>query len=138
MVISKMLGHAMRKGIIGRNVATLAEAPRASHKEQQVWTSEERMKFLVACRDDRLYPVWVMALSTGLRRGELAGLRWSDIDLERGALTVRATRVCVAYQVAESLPKTAKGRRTLALAPEVVSVLKAHRARQRRESPREW
>jgi len=82
---------------------------------------------------DRLAPLWLMALTTGLRRGELAGLRGSDIDLAAGKLTVSVARVVVGYKVVDSGPKTPKGKRTIAVAASVIDALKVHRARQVKE-----
>jgi integrase len=66
-------------------------------------------------RDDRLYALWLLVATTGMRRAELAGLRWGDIDFARARLTPRLPRVVVNYQVHESDAKTASGRRSLAL-----------------------
>ena len=69
----------------------------------------------------------------GMRRGEILGLRWSDLDLGAGRVAVRRPRILVDYQVQVSEPKTAKGRRSLALDPVTVAALRAHRARQAEE-----
>jgi integrase len=66
-------------------------------------------------------------------RGEILGLRWSDLDLDAGRVAVRRPRILVDYQVQVSEPKTAKGRRSLALDPVTVAALRAHRARQAEE-----
>ena len=70
---------------------------------------------------------------TGLRRGELCGLQWGDVDLETGALRVARARVVVEYQVIESAPKTAKSARTIGIDPVTVVALRQHRARQAAE-----
>ena len=84
-------------------------------------------------RGDRLYAAWLLAATTGMRRGEILGLRWSDLDLDAGRVAVRRPRILVDYQVQVSEPKTAKGRRSLALDPVTVAALRAHRARQAEE-----
>jgi integrase len=66
----------------------------------------------------------------GLRRGELVGLRWQEVDLAKGRIAIRHTRIMVAGKPATAEPKTAKSRRSLTLAPEVLDALRAHRARQ--------
>lgn len=71
-----------------------------------------------------------MALTTGMRRGELLGLRWADVDLAVGRLVVKQTVVSVGYQVQFSEPKTARSRRTISLDPSTVATLKAHRSHQ--------
>jgi integrase len=84
-------------------------------------------------RDDRLYALWLLVATTGMRRAELAGLRWSDMDFARARLTPRMPRVVVNYQVHESDTKTASGRRSLALDPATLEALREHRRRQAEE-----
>ena len=78
----------------------------------------------------RLYPLWHTLAMTGLRRGEALGLRWQDVDLEAGRLAVRRALVPCGREVLVSEPKTARGRRVVALDPETVEVLKRQAARQ--------
>jgi integrase len=82
-----------------------------------VWSPAQLRVFLDHVRNDRLYAAWLLAATTGMRRGEILGLRWSDVDLEAGRLSVRQPRIVVDYRVRVSEPKTAKGRRSLALDP---------------------
>ena len=133
ITLSKAPTHAVKKGVLPRNIAKNAETPTAQATEQEPWTTAELARFLEVTLGDRLYPAWLLALTTGLRRGELAGLRWSDIDLAAGKLTVSVARVVVGYKVLDSGPKTAKGRRTIDVAASVIEALKAHRARQVKE-----
>ena len=84
-------------------------------------------------RDDRLYALWHTLAMTGLRRGEALGLRWEDVDLEAGRLCVRRAHVPSGREVVVSEPKTARGRRVVALDPETVTVLKGQAARQLQE-----
>jgi integrase len=133
ITVSKALSHAVKKGVLAKNVAKNAETPAAHAAEQTPWTAEELAKFVETTQSDRLYPAWLLALTTGLRRGELAGLRWSDLNLDEGTLTVSVARVVVGYKVVDSTPKTPKSRRTIALAPAVVETLKGHRTRQKAE-----
>ncbi len=93
----------------------------------------ETVHFLDATKADRLHALYLTALATGMRRGELAGLRRSDIDLDPGKLTIASARVVVGYAVIETGPKTAKGRRTIAIAPAVVDSLMSHGRRQLEE-----
>ncbi len=69
------------------------------------WSIEEARAFRDATEADRLGPLWQLALGTGMRRGELMGLRWIDVDLDAGTLHVRHTRVAVGYQVTTGTPK---------------------------------
>jgi integrase len=133
VTISAALTHAMRKGVLARNVATMADPPRPRDREQAIWTDEQTTRFMDATKDNRLHALYLLAVTTGMRRGELAGLRWEHIDLDAGKLTVASARVVVGYAVVESGPKTAKGRRTIAIAPGVVEALRAHRRRQLEE-----
>lgn len=94
------------------------------------WTPDELRLFLAAIATHRLAAAYVLAASTGMRRGEVLGLRWSDVDLDAGTAAVRQTIVNVAYKVHVSEPKTARGRRTISLDPSTVAVLLAHRDRQ--------
>src|SRR5271165_2082293 len=83
------------------------------------------------CRgSDRLFALWRLGAMTGMRRGELCGLKWGDVDLEAGALRVSRARVVVNYQVHESAPKTAKSARTIGIDPATLAALRQHRARQ--------
>jgi integrase len=77
--------------------------------------------------------MWLLFATTGMRRGEVAGLAWHDVDLDNGELAVRQARVTVNYRVTDSGPKTEKGRRTLSLDPTTVTALRAHRRRQLEE-----
>lgn len=87
-VLSKALGDAVRDELLEHNPITRAVPPRRRKYEARVWTAEEAVRFLTGARTDRLYAAWLVALSCGLRRGELAGLRWRDLDLARGTLSV--------------------------------------------------
>jgi integrase len=98
-----------------------------------VWRPEQLRAFLGHVRDDRLYAAWLLVATTGLRRAELAGLRWLDVDLAAGRVSPRRPRVVVDYTVVESDAKTPKGRRSLALDPATLAALKAHQARQAEE-----
>ena len=81
-------------------------------------------------RGDPLYAAWLLFATTGMRRGEVAGLRWVDVDLNAGRVSPRRRRVVVNYEVLVSEPKTAKGRRSLALDPATVTALREHRTQQ--------
>src|SRR5205823_12606241 len=80
-VLRRALRDALRWGYVARNVVEVVDPPKAKRAEMQVWTPEQLRAFLVALRDDRLFAMWMLAATTGLRRGELAGLRWIDVDL---------------------------------------------------------
>jgi integrase len=115
------------------NVASAVELPKGPMPEMQVWSPEQLRCFLDHVQADRLYPAWLLIATTGMRRGELAGLRWADVDLEAGRASPRRPRVVVDNEVVVSEPKTAKGRRSLALDPVTVAALRRHRAQQAEE-----
>jgi integrase len=132
-ILHRALRDAVRWGYVVRNVADAADPPKAKTPEMRVWTPAQLRAFLDHVQDDRLYAAWLLAATTGMRRGEILGLRWRDLDLDAGRVAVRRPRILVDYQVQVSEPKTAKGRRSLALDPMTVVALRAHRARQAEE-----
>lgn len=130
LMLSKALADAARKGLLARNVATLADAPssQASCKgDIKAWDVQQLTAFLDAMRSHRLHPAFHLAAHTGMRRGEVLGLRWQDLDLDAGRLSVRQALDEVAYVVHMSDVKTDTGRRTIDIDPGTVDVLKAWR-----------
>lgn len=135
-IIRKALKDAVRWGLVVRNVADLATPPRprdTKAPEMVAWTPKEVARFLESTRSEREHPLWVLALTTGMRRGEVVGLRWKDVDLEAGRLSVKSALVSVRYQVIESQPKTEHGRRPISLDPLTVSALREGRVRELEE-----
>ena len=99
----------------------------------RTWIKKQLKEFLGSVKGERLSPLWHTIAMTGMRRGEAIGLRWSDVDLEGGRLAVRRALIPINREVVVSEPKTAKGRRVIALDPGTVEVLKAQAARQLEE-----
>jgi len=133
VVLRKALKDAV-KGAHGprlllRNPADDVERPRRRRKEMRVWSGDELRRFVHATRGNRLHACWVVAATTGLRRGELLGLRWEDVSLDDRVLSVKRSRVAVGYEVREGTPKSGRGRR-VDIDSETVAVLRRHRARQ--------
>ena len=124
------LRDAVHWGYLPRNVAALADLPKGMAPEMRVWSPEQLRALLDHVRDDPLYAAWLLLATTGMRRGEVAGLRWVDVDLGAGRVSPRRPRVVVNYEVVVSEPKTAQGRRSLALDPATVAALREHRSRQ--------
>jgi integrase len=136
LVIHKALKDALRKGSVVRNVADVADPPKlssAKRPEIKVWTAEEMREFLDLIAGHRLSPAFHLSSHTGMRRGELLGLRRADIDLDAARLSVRQTIISVAYEVQTSDVKTGTGRRTVDLDPDTVTVLRRWKARQQEE-----
>ena len=132
--LHRAVGQAVRQNILARNVVDLVDAPRAARYDMQTLTSEEARALLAAASDDRLESLYVLAVATGMREGELFGLRWRDVDLDRAALSVRQTVARShkgAFEFAE--PKTAKSRRQISLAQSAIAALRSHRLRQNAE-----
>ncbi len=88
-VLSAALTYAMRQEMIMRNVARLVELPRYKPKEAQHWAPDEIVQFLKAAESDPLYPVFTLLTLYGLRRGEVLGIRWCDVDFDHGVLHIR-------------------------------------------------
>jgi len=116
----KALRDAVRWGVLQRNPADLAEPPRPTTAEMKVWTPAQMRTFLDTVTNDRLYGAWIIIATTGMRRGEVLGLRWSDVDLDGGRASVVQTLTAVRHVATISEPKTAKGRRAVALDPATV------------------
>ena len=130
--VRRMLNDAVRWGLIRVNPSIGAHTPRAERRPLDIWTSEEIRSFLDATRRDRLWPLWMFALHSGMRRGELGGLRWRDVDLDAGRVAVTVQRTTANYRVVLVEPK-AGSRRTIAIAAEVAEVLRAHAIVQAKE-----
>jgi integrase len=131
--LRRALRDARADGLVVRNVAAQARPPRARRAEMHTWTAAELGTFLASVREDRLYAAWLLLATLGLRRGELLGLRWPDVDLTTGRIAIRNTLVMVDGKPAMAEPKTAKGRRSLMLAGQVLEAICAHRTHQAAE-----
>jgi integrase len=127
-VLRTALNDALRLGRVQRNVATLVDPPAKAHVERQPLTRAQVRTFLDGIRGDRFEALYTTAIGTGMRQGELLALRWSDIDLERGQLTVRHTLQRFSRTLAPT--KTARSQRTLRLPRTVRDALIEHRSRQ--------
>jgi integrase len=129
-VLGDVLDDAMKQGLISRNVAGLIDRLPQTRHEMQTFTPAEVRKVLTVARTDRLEPAWHLALY-GLRRGEVCGLTWTDIDLKARTLSVRAARVSIDGEAVVSGPKTDRGRRTLPLSDALAKTLRKGEATAR-------
>jgi Phage integrase, N-terminal SAM-like domain/Arm DNA-binding domain len=109
-MLHKALKDALRWGLVTRNVADAVDAPNGLSPEMHAWTAEQLRAFLAHARRDRLFAAWMLFATTGMRRGEVAGLRDLDLDLAAGWVAPRRPRVVVNHQVHVSDPKTVAGR----------------------------
>ncbi|MEU1916426.1 tyrosine-type recombinase/integrase [Streptomyces massasporeus] len=89
VILRAALQHAVREDELPRNVARNVELSKGTKREIEPLTAKEGRQLLAAARDNRLWAAYELAVRIGLRRGELLGLRWSDVDLHEGVLTVR-------------------------------------------------
>ena len=127
-VLRIALGEALRTGRVVQNVALSVRPPRAEQQERSPLTLVQVGVFLESVESDRLAVLYKTAIGLGLRQGELLALRWSDVNLDAGTLTVRHTRNARTGELAE--PKTDRSRRTLRLGVELAAALREHRRRQ--------
>jgi integrase len=132
-VLRNAIEHAVREELVPRNVVKLVRVPAPHYEVGTGLSLAQARRLLVAVQGDRLRAVYVLALSVGLRRGELLGLRWADVDLDGGELRVRQAVQRVAGELRFTEPKTRRSRRTLPLPALAVDALREHRARQASE-----
>jgi integrase len=135
--LHKALSQAVSDGMVPRNAADV-KAPRPTPEEMRPLSKAEARAFLEAAREtgDRFEALYVLAIATGLRRGELLGLRWDDVDLKRGTLRVGRALVREGGRHALGETKTRRGRRQINLTPRTVNALKTHRKNQLEEKIR--
>jgi integrase len=131
--LTAALEMAVLEGKLVRNVAKLVTPPEHTPRGRETWSKTEVRRFLAKAARDRLHAAWRLSLY-GLRRGEVLGLRWSDIDLKARTLTVNQARVLVEYRILIEEPKSRNGKRTLPLDDELVAALTRLRRRQMDES----
>lgn len=129
-VASRMFADAVRWGLLRENPANRADPPSIQEPELKVWTGTEIATFLAAASTDRWAPGWWLAATTGMRRSEVLGLRWSDVDLNAGHLEVRQTLVLVDGRRTFGKPKTKRSRRVIPIGADLVEVLRAGSRRQ--------
>lgn len=133
-VLHGALKQAVRNQLVTRNVSEATTLPKAGQtREVRALTLEEQEKFLKALEGNRLEVAFKVLLGTGLRRGELLGLTWRDVNLTNGTITVRQSLIRAKGKLVIQDPKTKTSKRTIPLPDDLVAELKAHRARQAQE-----
>jgi integrase len=131
---------AVRWNAIVRNPVDQSDPPRqASRPEMTTWSSEQVTRFLEETAGSRLWGAWWLLAATGMRRGEVLGLRWADVDLDEQRIKITRTLIVTDVErkgqpgYAWGTPKTEKGRRVIRIDDDLVAALRAHRARQLEE-----
>ncbi len=130
-MINRALSDAVKWELIAKNPCKAVEPPRRARYEFRVLTVEEAQKLLASARGHGMEALFVLALTTGMRRGELLALKWQDIDFALSTLHVRrAFTRGKGQRYLEAEPKTEKSRRSILLAPGTIEILKQHRLKQ--------
>jgi len=136
LLIRNALADALRRGLVTRNVALVARAPkqRSLQKiEGQAWTDEQLRTFLRTAAGHRFFPILWLTAMTGMRRNEVLGLKWSDIDTKKRRLSLNRGLVAVGYELHQTRGKTRNARRSIDLDDTTISVLEGWRAFQAAE-----
>jgi integrase len=134
-VLHKALQTALRWNLIAHNICDLVSPPRRKRFEIQPLSLEQAQQLLQTAKGHRLEALFILAIATGMRRGELLGLKWQDINLQTGQLQVRRILTRVPSKLSgkgfiEAEPKTEKGRRNIVIPSFVIEALKQHRIKQ--------
>lgn len=130
LTLRKALADAVEDRMIVANPADGAHRLGRDRPEMHTWSANELATFLASVEGDSLFALWRLAATTGMRRGEVLGLRWQEVDLDAARVQVVQQRVRGADGYAYGPPKTARGRRSIALDPITVGALRAHRQAQ--------
>lgn len=135
-VLRTALNRALKDGLVVRNAAALTDPVEVPDQPRRFLTTAEALALLGAAQAERLEALYVLALNIGLRIGEALALRWQDVDLDAGRLSVVYNLQRVRGKLVLVEPKTEKSRRTVSLPPAVLQALLDHAARQRKEKLR--
>ena len=129
-MLHKALEDACRRELIARNPASVISPPKVAAEEMATLSAEQVKSVLAAMKDTSIYPQVVTLLSTGIRRGELCGLQWGDLDLDAGKLKVERSIEKTRAGLRVKAPKTRHGRRLITLPATATAVLREHRRKQ--------
>lgn len=132
-VLSRALKQALKWGLVARNVCDAVDPPRVPRKEITALNGEQVQALLAAAEAERLYALFVLAIGTGMRLGELFALQWKNVDLKRSSLAVCHTLMELNGKLSLEEPKTAKSRRRIDLPQSAVEALRLHRAKMLKE-----
>jgi integrase len=133
-VLHRSLNQAMKLGLIGRNPASAVTRPKLQHKEMQTLDDTQVRNLLLAAKGSRYEALYQLAVATGMRQGELLGLRWSDLDWDNRRLRVQRQLQRIEHQgLVYSEPKTKAGRRGIVLGKSTIEKLRTHNELQQLE-----
>jgi integrase len=128
-ILHRALKEALQLGLVARNVTEAVAPPKAARPHVKAWDADDLRCFLAVATSDGYSPLWLLAAHTGMRQGEILGLRWQDVNLERGVLRIVQAVPTVRTGVQFAAPKSGSGR-TIALDAPCVAALREHRVRQ--------
>jgi integrase len=129
-VLHKALAQALKWNMIPHNVADAVKAPRPAPEEMHPLSPDEARKLIEAVRGDKLEALYVLAVHTGMRQGELLALKWEDVELNEGVIRIKRTLVRSGGRIAVGEPKTKGSRRPVHLTGTAVEALRGHLERQ--------
>ena len=132
-ILRRSLAQAVKWHLVPRNVADVVKPPRPVPKEMVAHSANETRRLLEAAGGDRLEALYILAVHTGMRQGEMLALRWQDVDVENTVVSVRRTLTRSGGRVVFGEPKTKKSRRSIRLTPQAVEALRSHLDRQLRD-----
>ncbi|RAL25934.1 site-specific integrase [Thermoflavimicrobium daqui] len=116
--------------MIPRNPTSLVVPPKTEEKEKQTWTIQEVNQFLHYTKNEPLHVAYLLAIYTGMRKGEILGLRWKDCDLEQGRISVKNVLARTSKELIFQEPKTKGSKRNIQITPDVIQALKQHKRKQ--------
>lgn len=128
--LSQALAQGMKWGTVSRNVCDAVDSPSAPPKRGKTWAASDVRRFLAVAEKDRWGALWVAALTTGARQGELLALRWRDVDFSAATVLIRQSLAVLDAKPVIQAPKTRAGERTIAVDPGLLSAFRAQRERQ--------
>ncbi|HVB25345.1 MAG TPA: tyrosine-type recombinase/integrase [Ktedonobacteraceae bacterium] len=130
-ILRSALNQAVKRGLLARNVCDIVSPPRSHKHEVTSLTINQAQKLIQVAKGHRLEALLIVAITTGMRRGELLALRWQDVDFETKRLYVRrSVNRIVGHGIVEGEPKTMNSKRTITLPQVVLDALKQHKANQ--------
>jgi integrase len=124
-------GQAVKEGLVGRNPLDAVERPKVETKQYEIFTEEQTRIFMAAAKGHPLEALFFLALTTSMRKGEILGLMWTDVDWEKSTLRVERQLQPVSFEGSALVPtKTKAGRRTIMIGKVAIALLKEHREKQ--------